>query len=509
MTDTRPAQLARPVLPPISARWWPGPTDPAPAVVLGAAASAGLAAAIFVPVDRPGLGWLLTAVAVAAAVLVVARREHSTLSEPSISRSLWVLAALALISVGTVRASEWLFALCVLAACGTASLAVASGRSVKGVVVGIAAIPLASLRALPWAMRGAARIRGQASASAVRLAWSVAVTAALLVVFGALFAGADAAFANILTSVLPTVDGGSVFQWILLFCVVGAGTVGTCYVLAAPPDPGAPASQPKPLRRTEWMLPVGVLLVLFTSFVLVQLTVLFGGSAYVLRTSGLTSAEYARRGFWQLAVVTVLALLVIGVAAWRAPTATRADRVWLRALLGGLGVLTLVIVASALSRMWAYQQAYGFTVLRVLVATCELWLGVVYLMVIAACLSLRATWLPRAVVGSAVAALLALAVLNPDGFIADRNVARYEETGKVDVDYLSGLSVDAAPELARLPEPLRSCTLSGMRYQLANLGQDDWRGWNVGRSAARDLIDGTYLRPALPCPPETGSLVNR
>ncbi len=241
-------------------------------------------------------------------------------------------------------------------------------------------------------------------------------------------------------------------------------------------------------------MPVGVLLAVFTSFVLVQLAVLFGGRAYMVRTSGLTAAEYARKGFWQLCVVTVLAQLVILVTVRKAPVATRAERAWLRGLLGGLAVLTLVIVASALSRMWAYQEAYGYTVLRLLVATCELWFGVVLLMVLAAGVRLRAEWLPRAVVGSAMGALLVLAVVNPEAYVAERNVARYAHTGKIDVDYLGTLSVDAAPALARLPEPERSCALRAMRARLDASGPDGWQDWNIGRVVAQGLLDGAYLR---------------
>ena len=49
------------------------------------------------------------------------------------------------------------------------------------------------------------------------------------------------------------------------------------------------------------------------------------------------------------------------------PRTTSADRAWVRGSLGLLCALTLVVVASALHRMHLYQQAYGFTVLRLLV----------------------------------------------------------------------------------------------------------------------------------------------
>ena len=117
-----------------------------------------------------------------------------------------------------------------------------------------------------------------------------------------------------------------------------------------------------------------------------------------------------------------------------------------------------MVVASALYRMDAYEQAYGLTRLRVFVFACELWLGW------SSCWSSRpgcgckAGWLPRAVFGAGVAMLLGLAVLNPDRFIADRNVDRYQ-AADASTSVPAELSADAAPALDRLPAPTASCAL--------------------------------------------------
>src|SRR5262249_44634305 len=148
-------------------------------------------------------------------------------------------------------------------------------------------------------------------------------------------------------------------------------------------------------------------------FVGVQLTVLYGDRDYVMRTVGLTFAEYARRGFWQLLVITLLTLAVMAVTIRTAPREARADRLLLRALLGTLAVCSLVVVGSALWRMGVYEQAYGFTRLRVFVFTFELWLGGLFVLVILAGLARHARWLPRTAVALWVAILLGLAVLNP------------------------------------------------------------------------------------------------
>ena len=156
-----------------------------------------------------------------------------------------------------------------------------------------------------------------------------------------------------------------------------------------------------------------------------------------------------------------------------------------------------MIVASALHRMHTYEQAYGVTRLRLVVSVGEAWLGSVLLLVLAAGVRLRGRWLPEAAVGTAVAALLALAAANPDGLIADRNLARYARTGSVDLAYLSGLSADAVPALDRLPAPLRDCALARVGRRLA--GAEDWRGANLGRAEARTVLRRAPAGPAS-CP---------
>jgi hypothetical protein len=146
--------------------------------------------------------------------------------------------------------------------------------------------------------------------------------------------------------------------------------------------------------------------------------------------------------------------------------------------------------------MALYEQAYGWTRLRVLVGAVELWLGLLFVLVLVAGVRLRGGWLPRAVAGTAVAGLLAVALVSPDRFIAERNVDRYFRTGDIDQWYLFELSADAAPALDRLPDRLRSCTLAMIYDDLAS-EPDDWRSWNLGRARARAVIARGASRPTI------------
>jgi len=226
----------------------------------------------------------------------------------------------------------------------------------------------------------------------------------------------------------------------------------------------------------------------FAAFLVAQATVVFGGHDYLRRTTGLTYAEYVHQGFGQLTVATALTLLIVWAAARKAPRATPPDRTWLRASLGLLCLQTLVVVASALHRMHVYQEAYGFTQLRLLVDVFEGWLGLLVLAVLASGVALRAAWLPRFALLSGVVALLGLAAVNPDAWIAERNLDRYAETGRVDWHYLHGLSDDAVPVFAGLPDDLERCALLGRKA-----ASDDWLEWNLGRALAAEALTGTRV----------------
>jgi hypothetical protein len=479
-------------------RHWAGPGRPASPATVVAVLTATVIAALSVPLDRTGLGWFITVLAGTGA-LVAARLIRSPEAVPALverradagtrDRWVWGAATVALLAVGTFRAAGWLFVLCLLTATLTAALALSSGRSLRSILLTYLLVPVAAARGGVWLARGAMRLRARGRTGApMRVLATVAVSIALLVVFGALFISADAAFARVFEAAIPDLEPFTVFTWVFVSAVTAPLLTAAAYLRAAPPAPGRlDLTEGRKVGRLEWAIPLGLLVLLFAAFVAIQLTVLFGGNQHVVATDGLTYAEYARSGFWQLCVVTGLTLMVLaGVARW-APRTGRADRILLRVVLGALAVLTLVIVASALHRMNVYTETYGLTRLRLLVACCEVWFGLVLVMVMVAGIRIRAAWLPRVAIGAGVLALLALTGANPDGLIAENHVQRFERTTEIDVNYLADLSPDAVPAIAGLPDAeRRNCLLAAIGDDMP---ADDWRGWNAARQTARELID--------------------
>ncbi|MDN5789266.1 MAG: DUF4173 domain-containing protein [Micrococcales bacterium] len=234
-------------------------------------------------------------------------------------------------------------------------------------------------------------------------------------------------------------------------------------------------------RAWEWVVPVVLVITLFVTFFLAQGAALWAGHDYVQRANGLTYAQSVHQGFGQLTAVTLLTLVTVANTARKASRATARDRLVLRGALGLLCLLALVVVASALYRMHVYQQAYGFTVLRVLVDAFELWMGLLLVLVLAAGARLSARWLPRAALLSGAALVLVLGLANPEAWVAQHNIERYHATGKLDAGYLQTLGPDATPAIvAGLPAGLAACILAGRPVA----GGEDLLEWNLGRHRA-------------------------
>ncbi|MFJ6509799.1 DUF4153 domain-containing protein [Streptomyces sp. NPDC091406] len=468
----------------------PAPPLIRPAVLWSVLATAVLSA-LFLG-DGLGVNLLIVAVPATLAAFFAARSAGRRLRPWTAT---WAVGGLALLAVPALRDAGWPTFLAVVSAFALGSLALHGSRSWLGVFISSLGLFDSVVPGIIWGVRG---IRARADSSRARWGSALRTTAValvLLVVFGTLFASADAAFADLLGDLMPDVSVGEGPWRIFLFALGLAGALAAAYAAAAPVRwDGVTVPPGKPRGRAEWALPLIVLNLLFAAFITLQLVVLLGGYEKVRAETGLDHAEYARQGFWQLLWATLLTLLVIALALRWAPRGGSRDRTLVRAVLGTLCVLTLVVVASALRRMDLYVDEYGLTRLRISVAAMELWLGVVLVLILAAGV-FGARFLPRAIAVSAAAGVLAFGLLSPDGLIAEQNVQRFEDgksTG-IDIDYVKDLSADAVPALDRLPEPERSCALRIIQNEVLH-SDAPWYATSWGEARAKEILE---KRPVL------------
>jgi signal transduction histidine kinase len=475
---------------------WPDRGVPARPVALLGCVAIGVLAGATLPLDPFGVATSLVLLASGAVVVAVGKRRD----RPFTRACAGLCAALAL--VPTFRAAEWLSVLAVFLGAALMTVGIVGGRSVGGMVAGGLAWPMAGLRGVPWLGRTVRTIssRGRGTASTLVMLRTALLGLLAVLVFGALFASADAVFGHWVAGLVPELGPTPVLR-LFVAVAVGGIVLAAAYLALNPPavDPDRVVSASQ--HRFEWLAPVLLVDAVFTLFLAAQTAAFFGGHDYVQRTTGLTYADYVHQGFAQLTLATALTLVVVWAAARKARRDTPADRWWLRGALGLLCVLTLVVVGSALHRMALYQEAYGFTRLRLLVDLFEGWLGLVVLGVLVAGVRLRGDWLPRAAVLTGAALFLGLALVNPDAWIARHNLDRYHASGKVDWAYLRGLSEDAVPTILELPPAEAACA-----FPQQVRGAGSWTDWNLARARAVDALHDAGLATRTPCRlPSAGS----
>ncbi len=258
---------------------------------------------------------------------------------------------------------------------------------------------------------------------------------------------------------------------------------------------------------------LGLLNALFLSFVVVQLRYFFGGSEVVLSSADMTYAEYARRGFFELAWVAALVLpLLLGVH-WMLRKENPAHERVFRVLSGGLLILLFVIMASAVGRMRLYQSEYGQTELRFYVTAFMGWLAVVFVWFALTVLRGERERFACGALVAAVAILGALHFVNPNAHIVRTNAALARERRVFDAPYATSLGADAIPALLdALPEmrPHERAQVASNLLVWAVSGDSDWRSWNWSRSRARGAVAeqelmlrewAKHLPPPPPPPP--------
>ena len=309
----------------------------------------------------------------------------------------------------------------------------------------------------------------------------------LLLVFGLLFASADAIFASFAGHLVDwQVDLGELplrtgvaflIAWVvagLLAVATGLGEIRlpsdahpAAPVAGAPPPmqslgamvatpAPAPAAAAAPRLGTVEALTILVAVdALFALFVGLQLAYLFGGLD-TMAAGGITYATYARRGFFELVAVTCLAgCLVVGLHA----VVVERTRAFVAASLALAG-LTAIVLVSAAFRLALYQDAYGWTELRLYVAATIVWLAIGIAAAAVLLVRDRMRWLGHSMAIGALAVLVVMNAIGPQRVVAEANVARLLDPSLVppdgrqgiDLDYVLTLGHDADPSLvAALP----------------------------------------------------------
>lgn len=344
--------------------------------------------------------------------------------------------------------------------------------------------------ALPASASAARSLRGGKRTWTVLLGLALAVP--LVALSGLLLLQADSYFALVVRDLTRTLGRlfGSAAARLALGVLAAPFLFGLLYTLRR----GKGREEPGPLvlpglDPVAPAVALGMLDLLYAFFLAVQSAALFGGPAYLERVAGLSYAEYARSGFFQLVFVAALNLtLVLTVF----QVSRREGRGWRAAQLLSTAMIAMscVMLVSAAYRMTLYVQVYGLSFKRFL----TYWgMAVLAILFGAAAWKLwrREFSFFKVLLTVEIAAWLILNACNVDLLVAKYNVAlwRRQESAVLDLDYLAwDLSYDALGALRDLPEdaPLSGCagtvTLGEAlerRQRAAALDASRWQTWSL------------------------------
>jgi len=238
---------------------------------------------------------------------------------------------------------------------------------------------------------------------------------------------------------------------------------------------------------------------LLTAYLGFQARALFGGAAYVEATMGLTYAEYARRGFFELVAVTAIVLAVLLVADWAIDQEDEGAARRFRSTGWLVVALVAVLMGSALQRMWVYVTFFGLSDTRLYATMGMTWLGVALGWFGWTVLRGRRSRFGAGVLIVSAAWVAVLNVMNPEGVVVRVNLTRALEGRAFDVIYHGHLSADATPALLTAAPRLGAGDCRGLvglvygDHLLRTERVRDWATWNVAEARADRELAGSEL----------------
>ncbi|MEP6751568.1 MAG: DUF4173 domain-containing protein [Candidatus Dormiibacterota bacterium] len=360
------------------------------------------------------------------------------------------LLAAAAVLFGTwlsLRASPWLLVPDI--AIALVLLAIAASLSVRGSVLDLGfaealargfSAGLHGIAGLPFVAEPIVRTRSRISVLAPVIR-GLLIAIPIAVVVAVLLASADPIFASFFN---VNFDFGRLLLDVV-FVLFGALAMAGLLRLAAAEPMDRVDGPTWRLGTTEAVVVLAVLDAIFAAFAVAQAIAASGTGAETLRSAGITYSDYARSGFFQLLWVAGITLVLLVLFSRVTGFAHRRSKLTFLALAEGAIALTLLIVLVASKRLSLYEDAYGFTMLRLYSHVFAGLVAVVFLLLAADLAGLfpRRRWFAGVSTICALALLGGLNVANPEAVVVGLNIDRANQAHKIDSQYLRELTSDA------------------------------------------------------------------
>lgn len=318
--------------------------------------------------------------------------------------------------------------------------------------------PFDEIGSCPAAIKSAAE-KGSAGKTAANALLGLAIALPSTIIVGILLMSADSGFAEILSSFT---DGG--LRSVMIFAIqviIGLPVGFYLFSMYRTHKNETVHSDDELKNMTSAFRFVPASAAAFSAVPLCVMYVIFFFSqasyflsAFVSRLPADTESysAYARQGFFQLCIVSVIDLaVIIGINLFSKVNEDGKKSGFLKAMTVTLCVFTVLLIITAVSKMGMYISVYGLTRLRFYTSWFMLLLGVLFIGIIisVACEKFN---LSKFAVTAFTVMFAALSFSNADRLIAEYNIGRYLDgsLSSVDITMFSELSADAVPAAEKL-----------------------------------------------------------
>jgi len=239
---------------------------------------------------------------------------------------------------------------------------------------------------------------------------------------------------------------------VLIGLIIGIFLVSYCFtlkkqVLSTPKRPNI-----NKLDNTIVISFLSVLGVCYLMYLFSQLAYFFSAFKGILPDDfEFTFSAYARRGFFEMCVIAVINFIIIYATLLFSQKVNEKLGVISKILCTFIGFFTLIIIATAISKMVLYINSYGMTELRITTSAFMIFLAVVFISVMLKLYMQKIRVLKVAIIASACV-LCVLGVVNVNRFIAEYNYNAYktEKLADIDVNAIYELGEEGVPYLIAL-----------------------------------------------------------
>ncbi len=279
---------------------------------------------------------------------------------------------------------------------------------------------------------------------------ALAITIPVVLIIIWLLSSADQIFGNIFGNILESIadfirgiEFSTVIEEIILIIIAFFYFLGFFYYITSKYQTISEKENNTKKDSFTIKMVLGALNAIYLIFCFIQIKSLF------MRVVNINYAEYARQGFFQLMLVSIINLFTVLIAKKREKQEEQKNK-YIKIMCLAMVLFTFIILISASYRMYLYETAYGYTLLRLLVY-CVLFTEAVLLIPTILYIIDKNIDLPKAYFAIVITIYICMNFANFDNLIAKRNIDRYIEKGKIDLYYLQlGTGTDAVNQMMRI-----------------------------------------------------------